>query len=146
MFFSLRLKHQSLLNVSCVASWMMTMIITILDAANQTCILDKTDTVPHPSWLIFFMKQGGDVQGSLVGERQRFGTKCVETLWILGCKYQENPFNCWQSRTGCELQWVFTDTAWIQNVFADDWSKIKSYMPLVFKKQPNRKSYLYEKR
>lgn len=80
MFFSLRLKHQSLLNVSCVASWMMTMIITILDAANQTCILDKTDTVPHPSWLIFFMKQGGDVQGSLVGERQRFGTKCVETL------------------------------------------------------------------
>lgn len=54
--FSLRLKHQSLLNVSCVASWMMTMIITILDAANRTCILDKTDTVPHLSWLIFFMK------------------------------------------------------------------------------------------
>lgn len=51
--FSLRLKHQSLLNVSCVASWMMATIITILDAANRTCILDKTDTVPNPSWLIF---------------------------------------------------------------------------------------------
>lgn len=43
--FSLRLKYQSLLNVSCATSWVVIIIIiTILDAANWTWTLHRTVT------------------------------------------------------------------------------------------------------
>lgn len=67
--------NQILLNVSCVSSWVITVIFAFSDAANRPCIVERSAKLHHHilAWLIFNMEQAGNVLGGLVGEGWNFG-------------------------------------------------------------------------